>query len=1378
MCLRVLATCRNLIICYLQYNKIATSDLASYLAKFDKLQKLDLSFNMIKKLPSGQTFLSLKNLKIFYLHDNLISQWNDLNSISEAPVIMHLTMMRNPISQVPGYRHQLVNHMQSLLALDEYIVTDEEKIQYLSPNAIRFRAMSMQFMKIHVPKFLENLSAEKHLFNLEVDIYRIKRMFERNSPSIRIQSLYRGYDYRSKAVFSYAQKKQAAIRIQKVARGWLYRRKIKKELQMLLKQNDMDYLLMSQDQYRQYRAVIKIEKAAHGWIRKKRKQRLYNQSATMIQKFWKGKYTKYNSFMRGLGVENADCCIYFLKEQKAEFYKILVDLIKSNKEIKQIYALDDLKRYIVNDVNFSLIRYPNPLNFKRQEFPLLSLTMPTYACRVRVSKGFTKLIAGGQHVYNVYTRFSGMEREKAILDRIKIRMCHYNAVDTSIIFNTRQSKNSTIRAKKLFDNYQELLVFRPNSTELVRAVCQAIFKNNQDIINENFLAFFPTLMRKVSAAISIQQSFRSYLIRREQKIGMLSNKRLLCHPAIEYCFSWAVIEQRAVFCISQWWKYFKLKRRLEALTSIHQFIKTINHPCIYMEESIYLSIEKILARATHQFRFMDQSINFDFYHPSLAQPNMTFSQRKILIQDNESSTMKETSRSDDGMDDLGYHLVIQNINDLNDRFRDHPFPLWMERFMPDFNKFIYKESNETQFFNSYLGIIHKSTIDLMSVVKDYNEIVSHHDKQLSLNNGLSFVQINCCSVTEAKKRALVIALLSYNMKKKNFIKLFTQQGLSDGIFLKSLYQLWDQYGIEGGDARMKRLLANSGGHDSHNQRTINPNQIKLQLQKHTGVVLNLKDRWEIEGHQIMRFNHIKKTKEIPSYHTTKQRKHDLDNVEYIYLQRMPEEDTLKLEINIQDVAAEPSMISNPKQQSEASLILNPHSQRKQSFYHVSSKEPTSALKNISLKDIQQQSKRSSNQYIINDGMSVPNSTKSVTAWPSSRYYKAQVDQNKNNLNQTGKNVSQGSTINFFSMRHSSNVASTRLNSQEQTPLNRYEKGVKKQSGTQSLQYSAFVTRGHSRQKSMIGEQDNNKLLEMSKQEEEQKREYYKQTQKFEKQGKRFEVEKIKQINMIMKQIVRVEQDANIQMYQRFNKQEKELISEIREKEKEKFDKEKQDKRQAVLELHEKQDKIKQERNFSTEFNQIRNLITKQSRIGQIMKLKNRMQKGNKDKVKEQKEQEKEALKTKSSKISQQKLKPLTSTEFDLSAINQRQSKAYQRLPKTAVHSPRPKEFSNDKQVFNNSSHNLLENNPSVPQRFQIQLDGNGNHQYINQNKAGQDAIIDYDLIENKLFEFGFKQHTKNNLIKYRQAHKLTFIEENYPISLSSSIFDFQKLQQI
>lgn len=50
----------------------------------------------------------------------------------------------------------------------------------------------------------------------------------------------------------------------------------------------------------------------------------------------------------------------------------------------------------------------------------------------------------------------------------------------------------------------------------------------------------------------------------------------------------------------------------------------------------------------------------------------------------------------------------------------------------------------------------------------------------------------------------------------------------------------------------------------------------------------------------------------------------------------------------------------------------------------------------------------------------------------------------------------------------------------------------------------------------------------------------------------------------MKQIVKVEQDANIEMYRRFNRQEKELIGELRDKEREKLEKEQQVRRHIVL----------------------------------------------------------------------------------------------------------------------------------------------------------------------------------------------------------------------
>ena len=84
----------------------------------------------------------------------------------------------------PGYRHFIVNSLPFLKALDNFVITDEERIEDAS-FGYRFRGLN-EYMKLHVPDYNNEKSAEQHLFNLEVDVYRLKRIFERNSPSILI----------------------------------------------------------------------------------------------------------------------------------------------------------------------------------------------------------------------------------------------------------------------------------------------------------------------------------------------------------------------------------------------------------------------------------------------------------------------------------------------------------------------------------------------------------------------------------------------------------------------------------------------------------------------------------------------------------------------------------------------------------------------------------------------------------------------------------------------------------------------------------------------------------------------------------------------------------------------------------------------------------------------------------------------------------------------------------------------------------------------------------------------------------------------------------------------------------------------------------------
>ena len=56
-----------------------------------------------------------------------------------------------------------------------------------------------------------------------MDVYRLRRIFERNSPSIMIQAVYRGYRQRNHVRQKMQDKMFKIIKIQKVVRGWFTR---------------------------------------------------------------------------------------------------------------------------------------------------------------------------------------------------------------------------------------------------------------------------------------------------------------------------------------------------------------------------------------------------------------------------------------------------------------------------------------------------------------------------------------------------------------------------------------------------------------------------------------------------------------------------------------------------------------------------------------------------------------------------------------------------------------------------------------------------------------------------------------------------------------------------------------------------------------------------------------------------------------------------------------------------------------------------------------------------------------------------------------------------------------------------------------------------
>lgn len=131
--------------------------------------------------------------------------------MTALPNVLHCTLFNNPLCNIPGYRHFMVNSIPGLKAFDKYVITDEERIEDASFGN-RFRGMN-EYMSWHISDYSHEPSADQHKFNLEVDIYRLKRSFERNSPSILIQSLFRGHKSRDYFRFYFEKRSGAALKI-------------------------------------------------------------------------------------------------------------------------------------------------------------------------------------------------------------------------------------------------------------------------------------------------------------------------------------------------------------------------------------------------------------------------------------------------------------------------------------------------------------------------------------------------------------------------------------------------------------------------------------------------------------------------------------------------------------------------------------------------------------------------------------------------------------------------------------------------------------------------------------------------------------------------------------------------------------------------------------------------------------------------------------------------------------------------------------------------------------------------------------------------------------------------------------------------------------
>ncbi|XP_043942771.1 leucine-rich repeat and IQ domain-containing protein 3 [Protopterus annectens] len=184
-----LSYCRSLKICSLSNNFLTTIDALAYCPH---LVKLDLHSNQIVQLPGEYFWAGLKNLHLLYLHDNSITDLENVHSLSTCTNLLGLTMYDTPVSLQKIYRHCTVNSIWSLKALDKYIISDEEIIEDWHLPGI-FKAFNHRLRVNILPAKNTVTSLQDEIKSMNHIISKINQILAHTSPVLIIQRWIRGH---------------------------------------------------------------------------------------------------------------------------------------------------------------------------------------------------------------------------------------------------------------------------------------------------------------------------------------------------------------------------------------------------------------------------------------------------------------------------------------------------------------------------------------------------------------------------------------------------------------------------------------------------------------------------------------------------------------------------------------------------------------------------------------------------------------------------------------------------------------------------------------------------------------------------------------------------------------------------------------------------------------------------------------------------------------------------------------------------------------------------------------------------------------------------------------------------------------------------------
>lgn len=330
--------------------RLATQELATILARGTALRKLDASYCGLTSLPPTEAWAGMTRLAVLFLHRNQITRWEDLERAAAVPNLAWLTFFENPLSGQPELRGLAVQWAKKVLAVDFWVVTDDEKLGFRSGDQSRASSMTPSqaagsrqvsatpeeaqvlgrftarceesLLPFRVKPPPSRLAPKELLQEAFSELLSVHVKADRCCGASVLQRAWKEYSMRLRNRRRAELQSRVTVAIQRCIRKFLWRRHTLRYLKKYLAEIEEPELLLDTKEMLTLRATKRIEVTLRCWIRRRKARQKTREAATLICRCVRGYLTRI-AFQRRLLRLTEYRRIYFPEQCAWEFLALL-----------------------------------------------------------------------------------------------------------------------------------------------------------------------------------------------------------------------------------------------------------------------------------------------------------------------------------------------------------------------------------------------------------------------------------------------------------------------------------------------------------------------------------------------------------------------------------------------------------------------------------------------------------------------------------------------------------------------------------------------------------------------------------------------------------------------------------------------------------------------------------------------------------------------------------------------------------------------------------------------------------------------------------------------------------------------------------------------